>query len=294
MTDLTDIRTVRQLVSRHGFRFDKRLGQNFIVDPAVCPSIADSLGDIGGGCVLEIGPGIGVLTRELSRRAAKVVTVEVDETLMPILAETLSDCLNTEVIFADALKLDLRQVIDGASPQSMIKVAANIPYSVTSPLVMKLLETGSAYAPGGDGKRRIESLTLMVQKEAAERLTAPVGTREAGAISAEVEYYATAETLFDVGRDSFYPAPKVDSSVIRLALRDEPPVRPKDEKHLRRLIKAVYAQRRKVAVNSLSSGLGVPRETVAEALAVLGLPENARAETLSLETLCRLSDLLAN
>ncbi|MCR5040487.1 MAG: 16S rRNA (adenine(1518)-N(6)/adenine(1519)-N(6))-dimethyltransferase RsmA [Clostridia bacterium] len=283
---LTDERYLRQLISRHGFRFDKRLGQNFIVDPTVCPAIADSLGDVSDCGVLEIGPGVGVLTRELSRRAKKVVSVEADATLLPILSETLEGCSNVEVVYGDALELDLAKLVDESFGGMRAMVAANIPYSITSPLVVRLLETATPFC---DGKRRLESLTLMLEKETAARLASPVGTREAGAVSAAVEYYSEPEILFGVPASSFMPAPKVDSVVARFRVREERAVFPQDEKKLFRLIKACYAQRRKTAANSLSSALGVPRDTVATALGSIGAPPDVRAEQLTLAQLCELS-----
>lgn len=291
MAELYEIDTIKKLLAKHGCSFDKRLGQNFIAVPDVCPRIADSLGDVSHTGVLEVGPGIGVLTRELSKRAAVVTAVEVDGSLLPILAETLRDCGNVNVINADIMKSDLGAVLDHFFDDMDVYVAANIPYSITSPLIVKLLESASGYSPYNKKKRMI-SMTLMVQKEAGERLISPVGSRSAGAISAAVQYYAEGEKLFDVPRKSFIPEPKVDSEVIKLTMRDEPPIAPADSTFFWRLVRAVFTQRRKTAVNSLSAGLSLPKETVACALQKMGRAPTDRAETFSMEELCGLSDLL--
>ena len=204
--DLTDVNTVRRLLARHGFQFSKSLGQNFITDPAVCPQMASLCGVTKEAGVIEIGPGCGVLTVELAKRAAKVVAIELDARLLPVLAETLEDCRNVEVVNADVMKTDLRALIETHFPGMPVYVCANLPYYITSPVIMYLLQS----------RLPVENITVMVHKEAAERLCAKVGERESGAVTVAVDYYARAEELFSVGRDSFTPAPKVDSKVIRL------------------------------------------------------------------------------
>lgn len=280
--NLSDINTLKALLSKHGFSFKKSLGQNFLIDSSVCPQMAEAACDQNTG-VLEIGPGVGVLTAELSRVAKKVVAIELDERLKKLLPITLSDCNNVEIIYGDAMKLDLFEIIkNNFSDCEKIVVCANLPYYITSPIVMMLLES---HLP-------IESITVMVQKEAAERLCAKVGTRQAGAVTVAVSYYADAEILFDVSRESFMPSPNVDSAVIKLNVREKPPINVKDEKEFFKLVKACFAQRRKTLVNTVSNTLGISKEQIKNALAKIGLKETARAEELTIEELAQLSDLL--
>ncbi|MBQ6067756.1 MAG: 16S rRNA (adenine(1518)-N(6)/adenine(1519)-N(6))-dimethyltransferase RsmA [Clostridia bacterium] len=280
--DLTDITTVKRVLSRHGFTFSKSLGQNFITDPTVCPKMADLCGVSAGAGVIEIGPGCGVLTVELAKRAAKVVTIELDARLLPVLAETLDGCRNVEVVNADVLKTDLAALIEEHFAGMPVYVCANLPYYITSPVVMYLLQS----------RLPVENITVMVQKEAADRLCAKVGERDSGAVTVAVNYYATAEKLFGVGKGSFTPAPKVDSEVIRLTPRREPPVAIADEKRFFSVVRSAFSQRRKTAVNGLSSGLSLSKDRVAAALEAAGLPVSVRAETLSMEQLARLTDAL--
>ncbi len=280
--DLTDVNTVRRLLARHGFNFSKSLGQNFITDPAVCPRMAELCGVTKEAGVIEIGPGCGVLTVELAKQAAKVVAIELDASLLPVLAETLDDCRNVEVVNADVMKTDLRALIETHFSGMPVYVCANLPYYITSPVVMYLLQS----------RLPVENITVMVQKEAAERLCAKVGERESGAVTVAVDYYARAEELFSVGRDSFTPAPKVDSKVIRLTPRSEPPVAIADEKRFFAVVRAAFSQRRKTAVNGLSSGLSLPKDRVTAALASAGLPANVRAETLTMAQLSALTDAI--
>ena len=277
--DLTDLSTVKRVLSRHGFTFSKSLGQNFITDPSVCPKMADLCGVTADAGVIEIGPGCGVLTVELAKRAAKVVAIELDARLLPVLAETLDGCRNVEVLHADVLKTDLAALIEEHFPGMPVYVCANLPYYITSPVIMYLLQS----------KLPVENITVMVQKEAADRLCARVGERDSGAVTVAVSYYAQAEKLFSVGRDSFTPAPKVDSEVIRLTPRSEPPVAVADEKRFFAVVRAAFSQRRKTAANGLSSGLSLPKEQIAQALAAAGLPVNVRAETLTMKQLEQLT-----
>lgn len=281
--NLTDINTVKRVLGRHGFSFQKSLGQNFIIDDEVCPEMAKRA-DIGpDDGVLEIGPGIGVLTVELSKRAKKVVSVEIDTRLIPVLAETLSECRNVIVINDDVMKLDLKALLAEQFPDMKVHVVANLPYYITSPIIMHLLE---AELP-------IEDITVMVQSEAAQRLCAKVGSRDAGAVTVAVDYYAEAKRLFFVGRDSFMPAPKVDSEVISLKLRKQPPVEVKDEKFFFDTVRAAFSQRRKTAVNSIGSLMGIPKEKIVEALQKVGLPATARAEALTMSQLAELANELS-
>ena len=281
--DLSDIGTVRAILSRHGFSVSKSLGQNFLIDPDVCPQMAaQAVGSPDDG-VLEIGPGVGVLTAQLCRRAKKVVAIELDRRLLPVLSETLSAFRNVEIISGDVLKLDLQALLrEKFTDCKRVSVCANLPYYITSPVIMRLLEE----------RLPLAQIVVMVQKEAAERLCAEVGTREAGAVTAAVRYYAQADELFFVPRTSFFPAPKVDSAVIRLRLRTEPECKPTDEAFFFRLVKAAFAQRRKTAQNGIAAGLGLPKEQVAAALETLGLPADVRAEKIPMAQLVALSDRL--
>lgn len=280
--NLSDINTVRSLLQKNGFTFKKSLGQNFLINPDVCPAMADAACDKNTG-VIEIGPGIGVLTAELSARAKRVIAIELDERLKKILPVTLSDCENVEVIYCDVLKTDLKKLItERFSDCSSVAVCANLPYYITSPIVMNLLES----------KLPIDSITVMVQKEAAERLCATVGTRQAGAVSVAVSYYSEPEILFGVDRNSFMPPPNVDSAVIQLHIRENPPVKVLDEAKFFRLIKACFAQRRKTLVNTVSNTAGIGKEELKKALVQLGLSETIRGEKLTLEELAELSNLI--
>lgn len=279
---LSDISYIREVMGRHGTRFSKGLGQNFLINPSVCPRMAEHSGKDGGTGVLEVGPGIGVLTYELSKAFEKVVAVELDKRLLPILDETLSECGNVKVINGDVMKIDLAALIASEFGGGKVAVCANLPYYITSPVIMRLLEE----------KLPVSSITVMVQKEAAERLCAVPGTRACGAVSAAVRYYAEPEILFGVGRGSFMPQPNVDSAVIKLNVLSEPPVKADDEKAFFRLVKAAFGQRRKTVCNSVASGMALPKERVKEALVRAGIKENARAEELTMEQLCSLTNQL--
>ncbi len=285
MERLTDIGNIRDILSRHGFTFSKALGQNFLINPSVCPRMADAAvqgvpTDASVG-VLEIGPGIGVLTNELLQRADRVVAVELDKRLLPVLDETLAEYDNLKVINADILDLDLHKLIAEEFGGMDVVVCANLPYYITSPVIMKLLEE----------KLPIRSVTVMVQKEAAVRLCAEPGTRDSSAITAAVRYYCDPELLFHVSAGSFMPAPKVDSAVIRLQLH-EPSVHPKNEKTLFKVIKGSFAQRRKTVLNSLSSSLSLDKQKMRDILETAGVQENARAERLTLQDFSNIADAL--
>lgn len=283
MPELSDINVVKEILSRHGFHFSKALGQNFIVDPDVCPHIAEESGVNKEMCALEIGPGVGVLTKELARRAKSVLAIEIDSALPPVLAETLGEFDNVAVLNADVLKIDVLKTAREYFGNTPFVVCANLPYYITSPILMKLLEEGCG----------AESITVMVQKEAAQRIAAKPGTRDCGALTAAIHYYSEPEKLFDVGRNSFVPAPKVDSSVIRLKIRKEPPVAVADEKYFFKVIKASFGQRRKTLANSVSGGLGLSKEEVFSALEKCSLAPTARAEELSLSDFAALCAALA-
>lgn len=278
---LTDIGVIRDVLERHGFHFSKKLGQNFLVNPSVCPRMAEACGATPESGVLEIGPGIGVLTRELAERAGRVVAIELDDRLPPVLAETLSGQDNVEIVQGDCLKLDLAALIAEKFGDREVAVCANLPYYITSPIIMSLLES----------RLPVTNITVMVQKEAAQRLCAQVGTREAGAVTLAVQYYAEAETLFTVSRGSFLPAPNVDSAVIRLTVRKQPPCPVRDEKVLFRLIRAGFGQRRKTLLNSLGSA-GYGKDVLAAALVAANISPTARAEQLTLAQFAALADAL--
>ena len=275
MKNLSDINTIKEIMTRHGFNFSKSLGQNFIINHHICPRIAEEGGAGEGVCALEIGAGVGVLTAELAKRADKVVSIELDERLIPVLGETLEDFDNVTVINEDVLKADLQSIVKYNFGDKPFVVCANLPYYITSPIIMLLLES----------KLPCRSITVMVQKEAADRLCADVGSRNAGAVSVAVDYYAEAQKLFDVSRGSFMPSPNVDSAVIRLDIREKPPVEVEDEKFFFRMVKACFAQRRKTASNSISAGLGIPKDKVISAITDAGFDPNVRAEKLTMQEL---------
>ena len=282
MERLTNVNTVRELLTRHGFTFSKALGQNFLINPSVCPRMAQAAVNGGDNVgVLEIGPGIGVLTNELCKLARRVVAVELDKRLIPVLEETLSEYDNLRVINADVMELDLNKLIEEKFGGMDVVVCANLPYYITSPIIMKLLED----------RLPVKTITVMVQKEAAQRLSAAPGSRDSSAITVAVSYYAEAQTLFGVSAGSFMPAPKVDSAVIQLTLR-EPSMKPRDEAALFRVIRAAFAQRRKTVLNSLSSSLGLDKSAVSDILVSVGVDPSARAERLTLDDFIRISDAL--
>ena len=281
--NLCDYNTVKKILSAHGFNFSKALGQNFIIDDTVCPAMADMLNIDESTGVLEVGPGVGVLTKELCKRAGKVVSIELDERLYPVLEKTLADYDNFELVKGDVMKLDLHGIIaQKLSGFKEVKVCANLPYYITSPVIMTLLE----------GKLAITEIEVMVQQEAAERLCAELGSREAGAVTFAVNYYGKVEILFNVGRECFMPSPKVDSSVIRIAVREKPEFDVKNEKQLFTLVKCAFAQRRKTLVNSLANSLGKSKADITNALSQLGIEPNVRAENLRMEDYVNLADLL--
>lgn len=278
--NLANIKTIESILKSQNFTFKKSLGQNFLINPSVCPAMANAACDSQTG-VLEIGPGFGVLTTELSKVAKRVVSIELDERLKKILPITLADCENVEVIFGDAMKLDLREIIsEKFADCNRVAICANLPYYITSPIVMNLLES----------KLPIDNITVMVQKEAAERLCATVGSREAGAVTVAVSYYSEAEILFGVDRKSFMPPPNVDSAVIQLKIRKEPPINIINEEKFFKFIKACFAQRRKTLVNTVSNTLNIPKDNLKTVLNDLGIQETVRSEQLTMEQLADISN----
>jgi len=282
---LTDLSVIREIMSRHGVSFQKKFGQNFLINPTVPERIAEAACGEGGEGILEIGPGIGTLTRELACRAEKVVALEIDTALIPILDETLADFDNTTVINQDVMKTDLESLVNDEflSKGLRVSVAANLPYYITTPILMKLVESRLPF----------DTITVMIQKEVAVRLTAPAGDSEYGAITAALSYYGKVERLFTVPAGCFLPAPKVDSAVIRITLYKEPPVKVLDEATLFKTIRGAFAQRRKTLANSLTtefSALG--REGIVSAIEAAGLSPSIRGERLTLEDFARLADAL--
>lgn len=282
MQNLTNLGTIRTIMDRFGFTFSKSLGQNFIVNPSVCPKIAELGGAEPEVGVLEIGAGFGVLTNELAARAEKVVVVELDSRLLPVLSYTLSDHKNVKVINQDILKTDLPALLAEEFGEMEVVVCANLPYYITSPILMMLLES----------RLPVKSITVMVQKEAGERICAVMPSRACGAVTAAVRYYSEPQILFPVSRGSFYPSPNVDSMVVRLDVKKELPLEGEAEKRLFRVVKAAFGQRRKTLVNTLSSGLKIEKARAAEAIAEAGLKPTIRAEELSLDEFIRLSQIL--
>ena len=285
MPNLTDMSTIRDLCARHDFELSKGFGQNFIINPGICPRIAEAAGITEGWGALEVGPGVGVLTEQLCKRADKVVSVEVDKRLPPILAETMAEYDNFKLVLEDVLKVDLRTLIAEEFGDKPVAVCANLPYYITSPILMRLLEE----------KLPIRNITVMVQKEAAQRLCAAPGTRDAGAISYAVAYYAEPKLLFSVQPGSFYPAPKVTSAVIRLDVREKPAVQVPngDEAAFFALIRAAFSQRRKTAANAIAGGLSLPKEQVIRAIEAAGFDARIRPEALTLEDFAKIQQTLA-
>ncbi|MBQ5480570.1 MAG: ribosomal RNA small subunit methyltransferase A [Clostridia bacterium] len=293
MMNLSSPSEIKALLQKNGFNFSKALGQNFLINPSVCPRMAEAAIPGPEYGVIEVGPGIGVLTVELAQRAQKVIAIELDERLYPILDETLADYPNAHVVPGDILEVDLHRLIreeftllddagnpvldESGAPRLMpLVICANLPYYITSPVIMKLL---SEDLP-------IENLTVMVQKEAADRLCADVGTRAAGAVTVAIRYYAEAEQLFFVSKGSFLPAPKVDSEVIRLTLRkDVAGLSPEDADRFFKMVQAGFSQRRKTIMNSFSAALGMNKADLGELLDSVNVPRTARIEQLTMDQL---------
>ncbi len=282
MEQLSNISTIKEILSKHGFTFSKSLGQNFLINPNICPKMA-YYSDIENQGVIEVGPGIGVLTNELAKSAKKVISIELDKRLIPVLKETLDEYDNVTIINNDILKVDLHKLIEEEFNGMNVSVCANLPYYITSPVIMKLLED----------KLDINSITVMVQKEAATRICAKAGSRDCGAVTIAVRYYCEPEILFGVSAGSFLPAPKVDSCVIKLNLHKEPIVNVIDEKMFFKVVKASFAQRRKTLPNTLSSGLTMPKGKIIKILNAVDIPVNFRAEQLSMQNFADIANELS-
>ncbi|MBQ3372239.1 MAG: 16S rRNA (adenine(1518)-N(6)/adenine(1519)-N(6))-dimethyltransferase RsmA [Oscillospiraceae bacterium] len=278
--NLTDYNQIKDLLTRHGFRFSKSMGQNFLTASWVPEKIAESARLDASTAVLEIGPGIGCLTVELSRRAGKVLSVELDRSLMPVLSETLAGCDNTEILFADVLKIDLPAIVQQEFAPLRPVVCANLPYNITSPVLTKLVTSGL-----------FDTITVMIQREVARRICAGPGESDYSAFGILMQWYTEPEILFDVSPGCFIPQPKVTSSVIRLTRRAVPPVTVQDEEQMFSLVRAAFNQRRKTLVNALASGLPrLSKEEAGAAVLSCGFDPRIRGEALSLADFARLSD----
>jgi len=268
--NLCDLNDLRDLLGRHGFRFSKSMGQNFLIDPTVPRDIADASGASTEWGVLEIGPGVGPLTVELARRAGKVVSVELDRSLLPVLAETLAEYPHAEVISGDVMKLDLGGLLREKFGDRPVMACANLPYNITTPVLTKFVETEG-----------IRQFTVMIQREVAQRICAAPGSNRGSSFSLFLQYYMEPEYLFSVTPEKFYPAPKVTSAVVRCVRRERPPVETENEELLFQLMRGAFALRRKTLANSLASALGRPKEELLDAIRAAGLPETVRGEQLT-------------
>ena len=286
MINLTDMKTVRSILGRHGFHFSKKLGQNFLIDPHVLEKIVEAAGVTKDDFVLEIGPGIGTMTQYLCENAREVTAVEIDTNLIPILEDTLSAYDNVTVINQDILKLDIAKLAMERNGGKPIKVVANLPYYITTPIIMGLFES---HVP-------IDSITVMVQKEVADRMQVGPGTKDYGALSLAVQFYAKPQIVANVPPNCFMPRPNVGSAVIRLTRHEEVPVQVDDEKLMFHIIRASFNQRRKTLANGLSNApqVHLSKEEIQECIAELGEPLTIRGEALTLEQFAALSNIIGN
>ncbi|MBR3706722.1 MAG: 16S rRNA (adenine(1518)-N(6)/adenine(1519)-N(6))-dimethyltransferase RsmA [Firmicutes bacterium] len=275
--------TVKSIKDSHDFKFSKSLGQNFLVDKNIVDHIVDGAGIGPDDLAIEIGPGMGVITSEAAQRAAKVVAVEIDKTLIPILKETLAEHDNVDVINQDILKTDVNEIIEtygeGRTAKN-IKIIGNLPYYITTPIIMKILEDG---VPAS-------SITIMMQREVAERINAKPGTKDYGALSVAVQYYCDTQIVANVPKEAFMPQPKVGSTVLRLDIREDRLVELKDKDVFFQVVKAGFGQRRKTLSNSLMGVSGITKEIVKDALEAAGIEPGRRAETLDLYEFAKLSN----
>ena len=282
--DLCNLSVIKEVMAEAGITFRKEFGQNFLTNRMIPEDIADNCADTSNSLILEIGPGIGCLTKELALRYKKVVAVEIDKGLIPVLSRTLGEFDNVTVINGDIMETDIEALIADHSDGMPVSVCANLPYYITTPILMRLLECGVKF----------KSITVMIQNEVAARLVSPPGKSDYGAITAVLGYYGVARKLFKVSAGCFIPAPKVDSAVVRIDLFDEPKYKPKNEKFFRDLIKAAFEMRRKTLTNAINAKFPhIEKGRIAEALKSMGLDESIRGERLSTEQYVILSDLLA-
>ena len=279
--DLTSVKTITDIAQKFGFSFKKGFGQNFLTNPDALISICDSA-EIKDG-VIEIGPGFGVLTKELAKTGKKVVSFEVDKTLLPVLDYTLSEFDNVKIINEDIMKVDLQKVIENEFANGEVSVAANLPYYITTPIITHLLES----------RLPIKSMVFMVQKEVAERIAAKKG-RQSGAITIMAQYYSEPKLVQIVPAGDFYPSPKVDSAVLKLTMLNRPRVEVSDEKVFFKTVRASFAQRRKTLANGLASGLGIDKAVINDMLEDLGYSKTVRGEALKIEDFARISDEIYN
>lgn len=281
--NLCDIRTVRDILAAFGTQTKKNFGQNFLIRREIPERIAEECCDVRDSVIVEIGPGIGCLTAELARRYRRVIAFEIDKTLIPVLKFTLGEFRNVEVIEGDIMEVDLQKVLAERAAGERISVCANLPYYITTPILMRLIESGVPF----------DSITVMVQAEVADRLTATPVHGDYGAITVAVRYYGQPRLLFPVGRDNFLPAPKVDSAVVRIDLYADKPVKPQSEKHFFKTVKAAFGQRRKTLANALSAGLSdLGKDEISRAIADCGFDPQIRGEKLSVADFAALSDRL--
>lgn len=278
--DLTSPRTIKEIAQMFDFGFSKGLGQNFLLDSSVLDEIADAA-EIDGG-VLEIGPGFGVLTKRLCETGKKVVSVEIDHRLIPVLNYTLAEFDNVEILEQDIMKIDVRALIDEKFGGEKISVAANLPYYITTPIITKLIED----------RLPLKNIVVMVQKEVAERIAAKPGKKDYGAISVLCQYYTEPRLVTVVPAGSFYPAPKVDSAVLCMHVLDKPAVRVEDEKSYFKVVKSAFAQRRKTLLNCLASGFGLDKQQLSDLLESVEIDPKIRGEKLGLAEFARISDAL--
>ncbi len=284
MATLGNPKNTIEVLQKYGFNFKKKFGQNFLINTAILEEIIEAAEITKDDLVLEIGPGIGTMTQYLCENAREVVAVEIDENLIPILADTLSAYDNVEVINEDILKVDIKRLAEEKNAGSPIKVVANLPYYITTPIIMGLFES---HVP-------IDSITIMVQKEVADRMQEGPGSKEYGALSLAVQYYADPEIVVNVPPSCFMPQPKVGSAVIRLTRHSQPPVDVENEKLMFQLIRASFNQRRKTLANGLNNfpGLNVGKEVIQQCIEELGVPVTVRGEALSLEQFAKLSNII--
>ncbi len=272
-----------EVLQKYNFNFQKKFGQNFLIDTHVLEKIIDASEITKDDCVLEIGPGIGTMTQYLAESAREVIAVEIDKALIPILGDTLKEYNNVTIINDDILKVNINKIVEEKNNGQPIKVVANLPYYITTPIIMGLFES---HVP-------LKSITIMVQKEVADRMQVGPGTKDYGALSLAVQYYAKPEIVANVPPNCFIPRPNVASAVIRLTRYEEPPVKAEDERFMFNLIRASFNQRRKTLVNGLQNGgLGLTKEAILSALEQMNLPATIRGEALTLEQLAQLSNIL--
>ena len=272
---------IKRIASRYGFVFKKGLGQNFLSSQSVLEKIADAA-EIENEGVIEIGPGFGVLTNELAKRAEKVLALEIDDRLIPILRDTLSEYDNVKVINKDVLKTDIAELIKNEFGDKRVSVAANLPYYITTPIITSLIEN----------RLPLKNLVVMIQKEVADRITAQPGTKDYGAISVLCQFYTKPVLVCNVGAELFVPPPKVDSAVVKMAFRDEPAVAVKDEKMFFRTVKAAFSQRRKTLLNCLAANFPINKSDLTNIMESVDIAPTRRGETLSLEEFAKLSEAI--